>query len=657
MRGASASSGVGRVLLANSVVFPPQLSEEEAHNLFAEESERVREQTLRGWCDAMLELLQEVNRGPGAEASPLEEVWHWLAANDRLTRSLSFADQARVADLVASIGQGEDCQEGAEIVSRWRAATLKLRQLQKESNSNAAYLRIVEDPLFQLASDDIVVSGALPRVVRSLLRSMQHIYCTSFYLKEHRMALLLHKILKVLITQASSNLVSIDKVAEPPCGFEVAIQTARQLRDAFQTFTDNYFISEAAAAGASKSDRRPATALGTQDNRTLASLARRKDSDLGWWRATVRTSLEHANHCREVCSGIANLLAQCADLAGTLPALRNTADPDLQRDAESFVALHSGLKCGASVAEVLDLKRRVEVCMRLRDVEDRVRGLVARVEDAGIAIGDGCAALDGDGDGNVRFVASAGAAGGTAEVLTLPGGETECYRQRPASAQEMQENIDSMREELQQFGSQLDYLGDIIAQKAPTGHRFAPPPRGGGGSSNPRRVDNAEAAEKAAGLEVARRSTWYMEPPPLLPADVPMIEVRHDIIQTTIHRCPSRPRTAHPRLFVTKSTTEASRPATAAPAGLTEALSSTEARPAEVATESLVEEAIVELEPESLSVAQPEEGDEGEEARSLAPALAEADVEVWGAADPSSQDADDLHGDEEEEEVVAWRIT
>merc|ERR1719401_326553 len=79
--------------------------------------------------------------------------------------------------------------------------------------------------------------------------------------------------------------------------------------------------------------------------------------------------------------------------------------------------------------------------------------------------------------------------------------------------------------------------------------------------------DDAAVADRAAALEVAKRSAWYHEPPPLLPVDVPLIEVHHGIRQTTIHRCPSRPRTAHPVLFSSAPVATLGRPATAEPLG------------------------------------------------------------------------------------------
>ncbi|CAE7193302.1 unnamed protein product [Symbiodinium sp. CCMP2592] len=74
---------------------------------------------LSGWSDSILELVAEVARGPTAEA-PVEEVWHWLAASERLARALSFADHFSVAGLAARL---ETQQEAAgEAAERWLPA-------------------------------------------------------------------------------------------------------------------------------------------------------------------------------------------------------------------------------------------------------------------------------------------------------------------------------------------------------------------------------------------------------------------------------------------------------------------------------------------------------------------------------------------------------
>lgn len=74
-------------------------------------------------------------------------------------------------------------------------------------------------------------------------------------------------------------------------------------------------------------------------------------------------------------------------------------------------------------------------------------------------------------------------------------------------------------------------------------------------------------------MEVAKRSSWYVEPPPLAP-DALLLDVSSRISVTRIKHCPSRPRTAHPKLFVTKAlpaNEEPCRPRTAGAGELTEA--------------------------------------------------------------------------------------
>jgi len=206
--------------------------------------------------------------------------------------------------------------------------------------------------------------------------------------------------------------------------------------------------------------------------------------------------------------------------------------------------VHSGVLPGLEGTELLDLRNRVAACVRLDEVQGRAQELLDRAAATGVTLCDGDA-QPGEGP---RLV---GSSSGAAEVLTLPAGAagSEGEPERPASAEELQRSIDSLRGELDCFGAQLEQLGEAISRRAtPRGRPvFAPPPRNGAAGEEPAE----SAADRAAALEVAKRSTWYRQPPPLLPTDVPLIEVHQSITQTTIHRCPSRPRTAHPRLFVT----------------------------------------------------------------------------------------------------------
>ena len=49
----------------------------------------------------------QVERGPGSE-EPLEELWHWLAASERLARGLSFAEHHAVAGLASRLEKEAD---------------------------------------------------------------------------------------------------------------------------------------------------------------------------------------------------------------------------------------------------------------------------------------------------------------------------------------------------------------------------------------------------------------------------------------------------------------------------------------------------------------------------------------------------------------------
>ncbi|OLP83160.1 hypothetical protein AK812_SmicGene36122 [Symbiodinium microadriaticum] len=89
-----------------AVAFPPDVSE--ADVLLRALAERGDEEAfasasrvLSGWSDSILELVAEV--------------WHWLAASERLARVLSFADHFSVAGLAARLEtQQEAAGEAAE---------------------------------------------------------------------------------------------------------------------------------------------------------------------------------------------------------------------------------------------------------------------------------------------------------------------------------------------------------------------------------------------------------------------------------------------------------------------------------------------------------------------------------------------------------------
>merc|ERR1740129_168376 len=296
-----------------------------------------------------------------------------------------------------------------------------------------------------------------------------------------------------------------------------------------------------------------------------SSHQRRRDAkDLGWWRATVRTSLESAEHCHAVCCHIDSLLLGCRRLVGSLPSLRSL-DPALLRNAEAFVELRGGAMGGGAMAaaELLDLRRRAEVHVRLQEAEECLRPLLAQAEVLDGEGGEGGASPATASASTVPASALPSSSGGggvgeQAEVLTL----APPLPPRPATCGELQEDISSLREELRLFGSQLENLGGLVSRRTPGGGRrpctagsfdFSPPIRdsGSGGGSGADDVATDVDADAAAALEVARRSSWYKEPPPVLADDVQLIEVRSDIALRKITRCPSRPRTSHPKLLVT----------------------------------------------------------------------------------------------------------
>jgi len=117
----------------------------------------------------------------------------------------------------------------------------------------------------------------------------------------------------------------------------------------------------------------------------------------------------------------------------------------------------------------------------------------------------------------------------TAEVLTLE--PSVDNGPLPVTVPAMQESINSLQEDLNQMGSQLENFSQLIEKVS-----FAPPSR----------TEDSDVAAQ----EVARRSSWFHTPPAVVPKDVPIIEVQHSISQRVINRCPSRPRTAQPAMVV-----------------------------------------------------------------------------------------------------------
>ncbi|CAE8649311.1 unnamed protein product, partial [Polarella glacialis] len=219
-----------------------------------------------------------------------------------------------------------------------------------------------------------------------------------------------------------------------------------------------------------------------------------------------------------------------------------------------FLELHGGVRSGMEMAQFLDLKHRMEAQAQLSEVQERIQSLLVRAGAAGVVAPPASAPLASAGPassvGEHRCLTSTG---GVAEVLTLEESEPPAAP-RPASAGELQENIASIQEDLRQFSSELDDFNKLISEKASGSRlRFAPPSRGEArpstGEASPSSAAD-EAAEAAAALEVAKRSSWYRAPPPALPSDVPMIEVHHSIRQRVITRSHSRPRTAQPAMFI-----------------------------------------------------------------------------------------------------------
>eukprot|EP00927_Polykrikos_kofoidii_P026555 TRINITY_DN23618_c0_g1_i1.p1 TRINITY_DN23618_c0_g1~~TRINITY_DN23618_c0_g1_i1.p1 ORF type:complete len:676 (-),score=106.83 TRINITY_DN23618_c0_g1_i1:59-2086(-) len=518
---------------------------------------------VRRWSDALKEITEAVHRGSSSEA-PAEEVWHWLAGSERLTRCLAFAEHAAMVELTGVL---EDSgPEGSETASRWADAVRRLRQVQKECDWNARYLQVIERPLSRLSTAEVVESGMLPQTIGTLMRSLNRVYCTSNFYRESRMAPFLHKVLKVLVNQASEHLVSPYAVARPPRGLDVSLRLAGQLRDAFATFKDNYFVRDAVApnsASVVQNERRPATAPGPKGERSSSSgPSRRKDSsvDLGWWRATVRCSLEQAEHCQMLSERINKLLAGCARLAEAMPALQH-ASPRIYQRASNFTELHSGVRNFGAMSDILDLKRRMEVNGKVGEVEEKLQELLRDIETSGASIvskdgenGHGCPSPQHSDTEQPWHCESS--SGGVAEVLSLSTGGADYNGSlaRPATSGELQEDIDSLRDELRAFGEQIDTLGEVTRRATASGlNRFAPPPRTSAGiRTGFAESQSRDADGMASALEVVKRSSWYREPPPLLPAGVPLIEVSSRIQMRAINRVPSRPKTSQPRMFSTQ---------------------------------------------------------------------------------------------------------
>jgi len=560
--------------------FPPAIAEVEGLLLRLpadpSSSQAVRphacQDALHWWRDAVVAILEEVGRGSAPDAPPIDEVWHWLTSSERLMRILSFAEHSATLSVAAQV-INEGGEGGAEVVQRWQDAVHQLKQLEKESAWNARYLRVVEAPLTELCNGQALVNGSLPQLVVTLLRSLHRIYSTSLYFKEHRMAVLLHKTLKVLISQACQHVPCPYAIASSDGAVAQAWSLSKAFQSAFAQYIDHYFIVPEAgemektksSSRSSSLSRRPATAPEPSSGRSSrpTSSRRRDGSDLGWWRATARCTLEQAQHCRDYCGSIAKLLEAGWRISISLPSLRTT-DANLAQEVEGFIALHSGLKGSKEedTSSLLDLQNQVRARLLIDEVTSRIDTLVSKVLASGVAMVETelvpvqlqeAALLSTDTTQSV------------ADVLTLSGdgqAETTTHVAVPGSGQgAMNEEISSMQAELQQFEEELRNISTAMhSGKVPQRTNgtaaaarldFAPAPRGhvDGGGDAPEQGEPGRSRSNA--FEVARRSSWYVAPPPVVSTDVEWRDVQQNIAMTRITRCPSRPRTSQPRLFVT----------------------------------------------------------------------------------------------------------
>jgi len=162
------------------------------------------------------------------------------------------------------------------------------------------------------------------------------------------------------------------------------------------------------------------------------------------------------------------------------------------------------------------------------------------------------------------------AAGSHADVLILPETEEEGrlapLKPAPHTCGELQEDIASLRDELKDFGSQLENLSSLSSKSL----HFVPSSRVGeqgaaAEQEGEQDVDmSREASDKAMALEVAKRSSWYRAPPSELPEGCEMISVRQQIELRPVSELSDRPRSSHPCLLAGTSTSmDGFRPSTA----------------------------------------------------------------------------------------------
>jgi len=480
-------------------VFPP------VHHVFERDGSL---DTLRSWTDALQRQIVEVSRSQ--VELPVEEVWHWFAANERLSRSLAFVDHP---DVVEEVGMVSVANGETQEVLDWRDVVRQLRVLQKEACWNARYLQVVEEPLASLTAD--TNTEALPRTLKTLLRSLHRIY-TAGHFKESRMTLLLQSVLKVLVAQAATNLCSPYRVCSPDVDARGVLKAAEQMRDAFQMYVDHYFILPLSGPGKFPQARRPATAMGTRSDHFVLSTAR-KNVNHGWWQTIGRTCVQQAEHCAFFCGGLAALFSKSMLLTEMMPDIQ-LHTPAIFREAEECIHMYSGVKDGGEIFTLLEAGR-VEAGLQLREVEQRLESVISRVD---LAHRGGTL-----GDLPSGFSATAGA-----EVLVIEDPGHQRAQSAMLTSKELERSIETMRGELDAFGSDLDSLCDTIAADKPCSFP----------KSDWRRAE-----------EVARMSSWYCEPHQIFDENVELIEVNQNITVKEVSY-PSRPRTSQPRLFTAPPT-------------------------------------------------------------------------------------------------------
>lgn len=219
------------------------------------------------------------------------------------------------------------------------------------------------------------------------------------------------------------------------------------------------------------------------------------------------------------------------------------------------------------MVQLLDPKNQLKTHMKLHDIEERLQDLVSR---CGIDDSDAFVHTDGAQERIVEGEA------GLAEVLELPSqkGSSPDSQLPGNTAPELQETLSGIQDELRSFSEELEALTARVARKTACARSQTAPSSSSASAPLQGTAEDKEQQDEAAlALEVAKRSSWYVQPPPVAP-DALLLDVSSSISVTRIKRCPSRPRTAHPKLFVTKAmpaNEEPCRPHTAGAGALTQA--------------------------------------------------------------------------------------